>query len=143
MLVHKADGGAARDERHFAEALGQRVEAEVEVILEDLLVELEGDLGSGVLRLLQLADDLDRLLRVAAFVALEMDLAVALDLDLAPFGKRVDRRYAHAVQAAGDLVPAAAELAAGMQLGHDHFQGGFLLCRVHVHRDAAPVIDRR
>jgi hypothetical protein len=46
-----------------------------------------------------------------------------------------------AVQATGDGVPAAAELAAGVQDGEDHLHGRFLLHRVHVDGDAAAVVD--
>ena len=43
-----------------------------------------------------------------------------LDLDLSAAGQRVDDGDADAVQAAGDLVAAAAELAAGVQHGEHH-----------------------
>ena len=62
-------------------------------------------------------------------------------LDLQPFGQRVDRRDADAVQAAGDLVGAAAELAAGVQLGHDGLERRLAGLLVDVDRDAAaPVL---
>src|SRR5699024_1959907 len=44
------------------------------------------------------------------------------------------------VQAAGDGVPAAAELAAGVQDGHHHLDRGPTLGGVHRHRDAATVV---
>ena len=44
------------------------------------------------------------------------------------------------MQAAGDLVPAAAELAAGVQLGEDELDGADALGGVHVGGDAAPVV---
>ena len=116
------------------------------VFLEDLRVELEGGLGAGIPGLFDFPDHFDRFLGMAALVALEVDLSIAADLHLAPLRQRIDRRDAHAVQTARDLVAAAAELAAGVQFGHDHFQGGFLLGWVHIHRDAAPVVgdgDRR
>ena len=68
------------------------------------------------------ADRLDRAGRHAALVLLPVELAVAPHLDPAPLGERVDDRGADAVQAAGDLVAAAAELAAGVEDGHDHLQ---------------------
>ena len=49
-LVHEIDRDAACDERHLAEALGQRVEAIIDLFLEDLLVEFIGDLGAGLTR---------------------------------------------------------------------------------------------
>ena len=47
---------------------------------------------------------------------------------------------AHAVQAAGDLVAPAAELAAGVQDGKDHLQGGLAGLGLDVHGDAAAVV---
>ena len=44
----------------------------------------------------------------------------AVDLDVEPRRQRVDHRGADAVQAAGGDVRAAAELAAGVELGEDH-----------------------
>jgi hypothetical protein len=67
-----------------------------------------------------------------ALEALVVDtLPSRLTVDLHPLGQGVDGRDADAVQAAGDLVAAAAELAAGVQGGHDHwraempFAGGY------------------
>ena len=51
-------------------------------------------------------------------------LAVAVDLDVEPLGERVDDGGADAVQAAGCRVRAAAELAAGVQLGEDDLDAG-------------------
>ncbi len=47
-LIHKADRHAAGDKRHFTEALDQRIEAIIDILGEDLLVELEGLLGAGL-----------------------------------------------------------------------------------------------
>lgn len=55
--------------------------------------------------------------------------------------ERVDDGDAHAVQAAGDRVPAAAELAAGMQLRHDRLHAGDAFARHFVDRDATAVVD--
>ena len=68
--------------------------------------------------------------------------AVAPDLHVEPRGQRVDDGDADAVQTAGDAVALAVELAAGVQDGHDDLDGGPLLDRVHVDRDAAAVVDR-
>ena len=66
------------------------------------------------------AGDLEVGRRLAALVALLVDLAVAPDLELEPLRQRVDDRDADAVQAAGDLVAVVVELAAGVEHGqHD------------------------
>ena len=44
------------------------------------------------------------------------------------------------MEAPGDLVAAAAELAAGVEGGHDHFERGLLLLRMAVDRDATTVV---
>ena len=54
----------------------------------------------------------------AALVLLLIDVAVAADFDLAPFGEEVDDRDADAVQAAGGLIGALVELAAELEHGH-------------------------
>ena len=56
---------------------------------------------------------------VAALEALVPVVAVAVDVELEPLGERVDDRDADTVQAAGDLVALAAELAAGVQHGEN------------------------
>ncbi len=100
-------------------------------------VGLPGDLGAG---LAGLADDLQLGDGAAALVALVMDLAVTIDLDLEPLGERVHDGDADAVEAAGDLVGAAAELGAGVQHGHGDFHARLLHLGVNVDRDAHPVV---
>ena len=100
-------------------------------------VRLPGDLGAG---LAGLADDLELGDGLAPLVALAVDLAVAVDLDLQPLGEGVHHRHADAVQTAGDLVGAAAELAAGVQHGHRHFDARLLHLGVDVDGDAPAVV---
>src|SRR5262249_58343012 len=110
----------AREERGFAEALGQD---RVVVLdrLENLEVGQEGDLGAvlvGLGALLQLA------LRLAPLVALGPLEAVAPDAQLELLRERVDDRDADAVKPARDLVAAAvAELAAGVENGQHDLSG--------------------
>ena len=73
-------------------------------------------------------------------VALEPLGAVAPDAHLEPLGQRVDDGDADAVQTTGDAVALAVELPARVQDGHDHLEGGPLLHRVHVDREAAAVV---
>ncbi len=127
------------DESHFAEALRQGFEAIIDFVFENGRVKAEGDASARFFGL-RLADHLDLLLRDAALEALEIHLAVSAHFHLAPFGQGVYSRDTHAVQAARDLVAAAAELAASMQLGHHDFQSGFVQLRVNIDRDTAPVI---
>ena len=138
-LVHQPDGDAPGEESHLPEALGQGLEAVVHP-LEDGRVVAEGNGRSGPLGLAHHLYGSDR---DAPLVALAVELAVALDLGHQPFGKGVDGGDADAVEAAGDLVAAAAELAAGVQRGHHQLQGGDALLRVDVYRDAPPVVPHR
>ena len=69
-----------------------------------------------------MADAADVGLGNAAFVFLVVDLAVAADLDFAPFREEVDHRDADAVQAAGGLVGAFFEFAAEFEDGHHAFE---------------------
>ena len=57
-----------------------------------------------------------------------------------PRGQCVDHRRAHAVQAAGDLVAAAAEFTAGVEHRVNHFQGRPSGLRLDIHGNAAAII---
>ena len=135
-LVVDGDGDAAVQEGELAQALRQRVEA-VLGGLEDLRIGLEGDLGAA---LLGRAGDFQRLDRIAAVIALLVDLAVAPDFQVERLRQRVHHRDADAVQTAGDLVAVVVELAAGVQHGH-HDLSGRAPALVLIHGDAAAVVD--
>ena len=92
---------------------------------EDLGVGMEGDLGAAPVA--HRALGLQGAGRLAARVGLGPQLAVARHLDVEPLGERVDHRKPDPVQAARGAVGIAAELAARVQHGHDHFEGGFVL----------------
>ena len=64
----------------------------------------------------------------------------AVDLDVEARRQRVDDGRADAVQTAGRPVRAAAELAAGVQLGEHDLDAGQAGLRLDVHRDAAAVV---
>ena len=143
VLVGEVDRDAGVEEGELLEALGEDVPLEVVgvalVVVEDLLVEVEGDGGAGLLGGAG-ADDLEGLGDVAAGEAHAVDLAVAADLDLEPVGEGVHAGDADAVEAAGDLVAAVSELAAGVQDREDDLDGGAVLGGVHVDGDAAAVV---
>ena len=70
-----------------------------------------------------------------------MDVAALAHLDLDLVGQRVDHGDADAVQATGDRVAAAAELATGVQLGEHDLDRRLALAGHDVGRDAAAVVD--
>ena len=137
-LVVERDADTGVQEGEFAQAIGQRVEAELDG-LEDLGVGLEGDLRAALLGDAGV-DQIGE--RLAALVGLRVDLAVAVDLEIEALGQRVDHRDADAVQAAGDLVAVVVELAAGVQDGQ-HDLGGRLAALVQIDRNASTVVDDR
>ena len=137
-LVVERNPDAAGEVRHLAEAGGEGVELVVER-LEDVLVGHEGDGGTGVVGLL--AAHLRELRGGdAALVGLAVKSALDGNLHLKRTGQRVDHRGADAVQAAGDLVAATAELAAGVQRGEHRLDAGEAGLLVLVDGDAAPVV---
>src|SRR3990172_3052879 len=136
-LVRELDPDALGEERHLAEALGQRLEIECD-LGEDIGV--WGEAGGSAAALGAVADDLELALRLAAGVFLAVDLAGAADLHPHGGGERVDHGGADAVQAAGHLVRVVVELAAGVEVGHHRLQGGLSRARVLVYRDAAAVV---
>ncbi len=140
-LVDQLDLQAAGEEGGLAQALGEDLEVELD-LLEDLGVGPEGDRRPGALHGPALPELGGRL---AALVALRPDGAVAPDLEVELLRERVDHGDADAVQAARDLVATTvAELAAGVQGGQHHLGGGLVLGLLHLlDRDAAPVVDHR
>ena len=137
-LVGERDLQALVEEGKLAQALGKRVVVELGDG-EDGAVGQEVDLGAellGWLHAAQLADG-----RALAVVLLPC-IAVAPDFDVQLLTERVDATDADAVQAVGDLVVGGVELAAGVQLGQHHLDGGHLdAVGDHVvHRNAAAVV---
>jgi hypothetical protein len=139
-LVDEVDLQSARQECRLAQALGEGLEVEPD-LLEDLEIGEEGDLGPGLLRsraLLELRGGL------AARVVLRPDVAVAANLEVKAIGKRVDDRYADTVKATGDLVAGSlAELGTGVKRRQHDLGGGLLQLDVLLDRDPAPVVDHR
>src|SRR5690606_25930028 len=107
-LIRDDDAQPLVQERELAQAVRERVERVVQV-REDFRVRLEGDART---RRLRLADDLEIRALDAARIALAIDLAATLNLDLEPLGQRVHHAHADAVQTARHLVAALVELAA-------------------------------
>ena len=136
-LIGQRDLQSLVQERHLAEARRKHAVVVDGGLGEYLGVGPEGDRGAGVIggaHLVQL---------LAGFALLEGDLvflAIAAHVHLHARGQRVHNRHAHAVQAAGHLVPLAAELAAGMQNGQDDLDRGDLLLGMLIDRDAASVV---
>ena len=120
----------------FLEALGQGLVVEL-AGLKYLLVGQKPYGGAGVLGLADHGQGGDGR---AALVALVVLLAAPAHRDFEILRQGVDHRDAHAVQAAGDLVGVVVELAAGMEHGHDHFDGRPAFLGVDVHRNAAAVV---
>ncbi len=139
LLVAQDDGDRLVEEGQLAQAVGDDLPGEA-ALGEDLRVGPEAHQGALLLGAPVL---LDRRLGHAPLVALAPQRAFLVDLDVEPLGERVDDRQADAVQAARHLVAAAAELAAGVQLGQHHLQRRALLGGMHVDGDAAPVVEHR
>ena len=137
-LVVEVQADALVQECQFAQAVGQDVVFVFRREREDALVGFERDGGAAVGAF---ADDLD--LRGGS--ALAVRLAVYFPVAAADLGdqqrrKCVHARYAHAVQAARDLVAALVELTARMENRKHDFECRFTLLFVVVGRDAAAVV---
>jgi hypothetical protein len=135
-LVEELDPDALVEERELAEPLRERVEVVVDR-LEDRGVGLPVDGRSrtvGRPQLLDVARD------HAALVALAVLLAAAIDVDFEPLGERVHHRHAHPMEPARDLVAVVVELPARVERGHHDLEGGAVLRRMHIDRNAAAVV---
>ena len=137
-LVVEVQADALVQECQFAQAVGQDVVFVFRREREDALVGFERDGGAAVGAF---ADDLDLRRGGALAVRLAVYLAVAAaDLGDQQCRKRVHARYAHAVQAARNLVAAFVELTARMEHRKHDFECRFALLFVVVGRDAAAVV---
>src|SRR4051794_10655590 len=135
-VVVNLDVHAGVEERQLAQALRERVVVHLGDG-EDRRIRFEHDARAAFRRFLAALDRRDR---NAALVSLTPDVAVAMDLELEPFGQEVDDRNADAVQTARHFVRVVVELTAGMELGHDDFGGGAIFFFVQVDRNAAAVV---
>ena len=109
------------------------------VAVEVFAVRPEAHAGAGV----ALADGTDGLQRRGTEAVAELHavfVAVALDADLDLGRQRVDHRNADAMQAAGEGVVLAVELAAGVQAGQDQFDARDAFLGVDVDRHAPAVV---
>jgi hypothetical protein len=136
-LVVQLDAHAVVEEGQLAQPFGQDVVVELDVA-EDFRAGMEVHLGAAPLGG---AGHRQRRDRVAVAEFHHVGLAVAPDRELELAGQRVDHRHPDAVQAAGDLVAVAVELAARVQHRHHDFGGGAAFLRVHVRGNAAAVVD--
>ena len=138
-LVADDDLEALVEEGVLADPAGDRLQG-VRRGLEDLLGRVVGDGRAGALAGLHRADLLEVPVGHADGEALAPLVPAVADVDDEVAGERVDDRDADAVQTAGDLVAAAAELATGVQHRQRHRDRGHLLAGRGVGRDAPAVV---
>ena len=93
-----------------------------------------------VTRSLCLGDHMHRRQRFALCVVLAVDLPVTIDLHVHLRRERVHAAHTHTVETTGHLVAVFIELTTGVEHGHHDLQRGFMLLRVHIHRDTTTVI---
>ena len=134
--VGDGDAQSGVQKRLLAHAHVQRLIV-VDRVLEHDGIGLEAHGRAGVVGL---ADDGHGLRRLAAGKLHLIDLPVFVHVHFQPLGQGVDDRCADAVQAAGDLIAPAAELAARVQHGVDDLERGTARLRLNVDRNAAAVI---
>jgi hypothetical protein len=135
-LVDEDDSKPLGQERGLAQALDQDLRRPLQLV-EDLQVGQKRDRRP---RFLGRADLLQVGCRLPARELLAIRLAVALHLHPQPGRQRVDHGDSDTVQAAGDLVPVAAELPARVQLRQDDRHRRLPLVLHHVDRDAGAVV---
>ena len=144
--IGEDDLEALVEERHRLQALEHGASHELGALsLEDHRIGVEHDRCAVLAPTLgRVAHDLHLALRLAALgVLLEVALAATIDFDREPLRQGVDDRHADAVQAAGDLVALAAELATGVEHREHHLSGALALVRarwVRIDGDTATVV---
>ena len=105
--------------------------------VKHLVIGHKGNGGTGAVRL---SHDLHLTDNITAGEGHLIDLPLLVYLYRQPLRQGVDHAGAHAVKAAGHLITAAAELAAGMQHRKHHFQSGTARLGLNVHGNTASVV---
>ena len=136
-LVGQADVDALVQEGQLAQAGGQGFVAVDRGLGENGRIRVEGDGRAGVGGL---PHDFHGSEGLALGVGLFEHFAFTVHLGHQRVGQGVHAGYAHAVQAAGDFVAVLVELAAGVEDGEDHLQGGTVFLLMHARRNAAAVV---
>ncbi len=136
-LIQQSDAHTGVEERKLAQALGENVVVKLD-IAEGVGARLEQNIRAGPVGL---PDRLQGRLGLSMAVLLAVGFTVAMDGHDQPLGQGIDHRHADPVQAPGDLVGVVVELTAGVEHGHDDLGRGPALVFVHVHGDAAAVVD--
>ena len=136
-FVCECDLNAAIQERQLAQPVGENV-----VIVfndrENFAVSLEGNFGAGTFGF---TNDFEFRRGFTTLKPHVMDFAIALNFDLKTLAERVDAGYADAVQTTGNGIAFLIKLTAGMEHGEHNFNSRLLLRLVHVHRNAAPIVN--
>ena len=135
--VRERDRDAGIEEREFAQPVLQRGEIELGHG-EGFFRRQKSDFGAAPVG--YRADDGERCDGLAVAEFHEVLVAVAPDRELQRARKRVDHRYADAMQSAGHLVGVLVEFSAGVQLRHDDLGGGHPFALVDVGRNAAAIV---
>ena len=136
-VVDQFEINAGIEERLFADASFQRVEIKFGHG-KGFRRRQEGHFRS--VAAVGVADNFQMLDHVAVGKGNHMLVPFAPDAQFKPGGKRVDDGNADPVQTARNLVGIVVELAARVQLGHNHFRRGNAFFLVHAYRNAATVV---
>ena len=135
-LVRNGDG-ESRVQEGFLPHPGVEGLVIVDQGIENLGVRLEGDLGAGVVGAAHHGHFLGNGPPGEFHF---IDFPIFMDPNPHPLRQGVDHGGAHAVKAAGDLVAAAAEFAAGVEDGVHYLQCGPAGLGLDVHRNAPAVV---
>ena len=141
-LVPEFDPHSPHQERQLADPVRNLLEVELGRLLEDRRIGKEVDERAAVSRF-RSADALQRSVPIAPGEGLTEDSAVPPDLDPEPGGEGVHDGDADAVQASRVLVVVGVELSAGVEPGHDDFNGRKTGAGLGIHRDSPAVVPHR
>ena len=133
-LVDEGQIDAAVQEGKLTQTLGNHVKVVDRAFFENGFIRQKVDDGTGFIVRTSIhhshfAGDLP------VGVGLAIHLAATTHFGTHFLGKGVYNTHPNPVQAAGHLVAATAEFTAGVEYGHNHFEGWFFHFRVQIHRN--------
>jgi len=135
-FIHQGDFDAGVEKRQFPQAVGNHIKAEFG-FFKNFIIRQKRDGGAASPAF---ADNLQGPVRNAPLVGLPVNIPIASHFQFTGAGKRINHRYADAVQSAGYLVGVVVKFSSGVQFGHGDFRSRHAFRFMKIHRNAPAVV---
>src|SRR5208283_2921548 len=128
------------EEGEFPHTVCENIELELGCDRKDFRVRQKRDQSSGMLLVLDLADNFQFAARFAADKRYQIDFTVPRHLGFEPFRESVNALCTYAMEPTRKFVRPLPEFTARMQVGEDELNRRHLKFRMHFDRNSAPIV---